>query len=228
MELTAYQAREDSDPCAVLVGDDEVRRLDLVDPVLDRQLREMLISDEEPELNGSPSPLTNEPYMRAATSRVSFWHRARVRSIRSHWCSGLPLPGSIYSAAHSCWRVDAIGGCGAPCEDGDEESPQHVDRAGQRPEPADPRDTDAAAVAILRRCREAMAGAGKLLVVEPVLRPGDEPDPATFSDLNMLVMVGGRERSADDFGRLYAAAGFALTRIIPTGWGYGIIEGAPA
>jgi hypothetical protein len=73
-----------------------------------------------------------------------------------------------------------------------------------------------------------MAGAGKLLVVEPVLRPGDEPDPATFSDLNMLVMVGGRERSADDFGRLYAAAGFALTRIIPTGWGYGIIEGAPA
>jgi hypothetical protein len=61
-----------------------------------------------------------------------------------------------------------------------------------------------------------------------VLRPGDEPDPATFSHLNMLVMVGGRQRSADDFGRLYAAAGFALIRIIPTGAGYGIIEGAPA
>ena len=86
---------------------------------------------------------------------------------------------------------------------------------------------DAAAIEILRKCRAATANNGRLLVVEPVIRPGNEPDPAKFSDLNMLVMLGGRERTADDFGRLYAEAGYRLTNIIPTGSVFHIIEGAP-
>lgn len=49
-----------------------------------------------------------------------------------------------------------------------------------------------------------------------------------FADLNMLVMLGGRERTAGDFERLYATAGFTLTRIIPTGTGFDISEGSPA
>ncbi len=65
-------------------------------------------------------------------------------------------------------------------------------------------------------------------MVEFVIRPGNEPDPAKFSDLNMLVMLGGRERTADDFERLYAEAGFRLTDIIRTGSPFAIIEGAPA
>jgi len=40
-------------------------------------------------------------------------------------------------------------------------------------------------------------------------------------------MLGGRERTADDFGRLYAEAGYRLTNIIPTGSVFHIIEGAP-
>ena len=86
---------------------------------------------------------------------------------------------------------------------------------------------DAAAIEILRKCRAAIANNGRLLVVEPVIRPGNESDPAKFSDLNMLVMLGGRERTADDFGRLYAEAGYRLTNIIPTGSVFHIIEGAP-
>jgi O-methyltransferase domain/Dimerisation domain len=86
---------------------------------------------------------------------------------------------------------------------------------------------DAAAIEILRKCREVIANTGRLLVVEPVIRPGNEPDAAKFSDLNMLVMLGGRERTADDFGRLYAEAGYRLTNIIPTGSVFHIIEGAP-
>ena len=44
----------------------------------------------------------------------------------------------------------------------------------------------------------------------------------------MLVMLGGRERTADDFRRLYAEAGFRLTYIIhPTGSPLAIIEGVP-
>jgi O-methyltransferase domain/Dimerisation domain len=86
---------------------------------------------------------------------------------------------------------------------------------------------DDTAIEILRRCRAAIAGTGKLLVVEAVVQPGNEPDPAKLSDLNMLVLVGGQERTAGDFGRVYSEAGFRLTRILPTGSGTSIVEGAP-
>jgi hypothetical protein len=87
---------------------------------------------------------------------------------------------------------------------------------------------DTPAVEILRRCRTAMVGTGKLLLVEYLVRPGNEPDPLKFRDLMMLVMVGGRERTAEDFRRLYAEAGFRLIEIIPTGAPYHVIEGVPA
>ena len=86
---------------------------------------------------------------------------------------------------------------------------------------------DDAAIEILRACRAAMDDRGKLLVVERVIRPGNDPDPAKFSDLNMLVIPGGQERTADDFELLYAEAGFKLSSIIRTGSVYNIIEGTP-
>jgi hypothetical protein len=88
---------------------------------------------------------------------------------------------------------------------------------------------DAEAIQILGKCRAAVADTGRILVVEPVIRPGNEPDPAKYMDLNMLVMLGGRERTADDFERLYAEAGFRMTSIVPTGSPpFNIIEGVPA
>lgn len=87
---------------------------------------------------------------------------------------------------------------------------------------------DPAAIEILRACRAAMADTGRLLVVEPIIRPGNEPDPAKFWDLNMLVMLGGRERTADDFEQLYAESGFELTNIIRTGSLFDVIEGVPS
>jgi hypothetical protein len=86
---------------------------------------------------------------------------------------------------------------------------------------------DIATVKILRACRAAIVNSGRLLVVEPIIRPGNEPDPAKFSDLNMLVMLGGQERTADDFKRLYVEAGLRLTDIIRTGSSMAIIEGVP-
>jgi hypothetical protein len=47
-------------------------------------------------------------------------------------------------------------------------------------------------------------------------------------DLNMLMMLGRRERTADDFAALYTQAGFRLTRIVPTASGFSVIEGTPA
>jgi hypothetical protein len=86
---------------------------------------------------------------------------------------------------------------------------------------------DEAAIEILSACREAMGDGGKLLVVERVVRPGNEPDPAKFSDLNMLIILGGRERTAEDFERLYAKVGFELRTIVSTGSPYSIVEGTP-
>jgi hypothetical protein len=86
---------------------------------------------------------------------------------------------------------------------------------------------DEQGVAILRTCRSAMADRATLLLVERVIRPGNAPDPAKFMDLLMLVMNGGRERTADDFARLLAAAGFRLANVTSTASPLSIIEARP-
>jgi hypothetical protein len=86
--------------------------------------------------------------------------------------------------------------------------------------------SDAEVLQILHNCRQGIHAEGKLLVIEAVLKPSNEPDPLTWTDLNMLVMVSGRERTEQEFRELYAAAGFQLTRILFAG-GNSIIEGIP-
>jgi hypothetical protein len=54
------------------------------------------------------------------------------------------------------------------------------------------------------------------MVVETVLgRPGFETE-AAFSDLNMLVMPGGRERTEQQYAALFDAAGLRLERVVDT------------
>src|SRR6202171_5294919 len=86
---------------------------------------------------------------------------------------------------------------------------------------------DAASLTILLRCRVAVPDGGRLLLVEHVLKPVNEPDPARFSDLNMLVMLGGQERDPDEFAQLCADAGFRLTAIIPSASTHSVIEARP-
>jgi hypothetical protein len=85
---------------------------------------------------------------------------------------------------------------------------------------------DAPATDILRQCRAAMTNSARLLLVEYLVRPGNEPDPLKLRDLMMMVMVGGRERTVDDFRHLCAEAGFRLTETIPAA-PYYIIEAVP-
>jgi len=87
---------------------------------------------------------------------------------------------------------------------------------------------DERAVAILRTCRAAISNGGKLLLAELVLKPGNEPDRAKLLDLTMMVMNGGRERTTEDFGRLFAAAGFRLSHVTPVSGAFSVIEGVPA
>lgn len=50
---------------------------------------------------------------------------------------------------------------------------------------------------------------------------------AASNDVNILVCIGGRQRSESEFRVLYERSGFKLTRIIPT-QALSLIEGAPA
>src|SRR5215203_5738594 len=86
---------------------------------------------------------------------------------------------------------------------------------------------DATAIEILGKVRAAMPKSGRLLLVERLVGPPNEPDPAKFSDLNMLVMQRGRARTTEEFARLYAAAGFRLAGVTETGSPYDIIEATP-
>jgi hypothetical protein len=72
---------------------------------------------------------------------------------------------------------------------------------------------DEESVAILRTCRAAMKDDATLLVLERIIgEPNTGPD-ATFSDLNMLVMPGGRERTVEEFATLLSQSGFALESV---------------
>jgi SAM-dependent methyltransferase len=71
-------------------------------------------------------------------------------------------------------------------------------------------------VRLLQHCHRAMAPQGKLLVVGQVIRPGNDPAVSKLLDLALLVNAGGPVRTEAELHRLFAAAGFQLTRIIPT------------
>jgi hypothetical protein len=89
---------------------------------------------------------------------------------------------------------------------------------------------DEHAIAILKNCRKAMSPAAKVLVVEGIYPPridqSETSRGAAANDVNMLVCTGGRQRSEVEFRSLYAAAGLALSRIIPTDMAFAsILEG---
>ena len=86
---------------------------------------------------------------------------------------------------------------------------------------------DEKAITILRNCRNQMSQNAKLIVVDCVVPETDEPDFSKFIDLNMLVMTGGKERTAKEFDQLLGAAGFKLLRVIPTDLPTAIVEAQP-
>jgi hypothetical protein len=84
---------------------------------------------------------------------------------------------------------------------------------------------DARALTILGRCREAMRSAARLLVVEVVVEPASTRPPGPWIDLHMMtVCAEGRQRSRADFTRLGDAAGFRLSRVVPTATPVSVVE----
>jgi hypothetical protein len=84
---------------------------------------------------------------------------------------------------------------------------------------------DEQALTILRNCRAAVMPGGRILVIERIIGAPNSAPAEKFADLNMLVAAGGRERSHEEFVELFAAAGYALKRVLPTGTHLHLIEG---
>jgi O-methyltransferase domain len=87
---------------------------------------------------------------------------------------------------------------------------------------------DDVCVKILKACRKSVNPGGKLLVVDHVIHPGNDFAPGKFLDLQMLIFPGGCERTEEQFSEIFAAAGWKLSRVIPTRVPESIVEGIPA
>jgi SAM-dependent methyltransferase len=87
---------------------------------------------------------------------------------------------------------------------------------------------DERSIAILKSCQRAMAPDGRLLLIEQVIPHANEPSFSKMYDLHMLVLMGGRERTEDEYRMLLHAAGFRLRTIIATQSPRSIIEGVHA
>ncbi|HXJ33096.1 MAG TPA: methyltransferase [Candidatus Eisenbacteria bacterium] len=91
---------------------------------------------------------------------------------------------------------------------------------------------DERSIALLRTVRKSAHERSRLLVVEPIVpeRMGSTPFHAMLasSDLNMMVVTGGRERTETEFRQVIEGAGFHVTRVVPTQATMSVIEATPA
>ena len=87
---------------------------------------------------------------------------------------------------------------------------------------------DARAAEILRNTRHAMRNGAGLFVIERILEPQRPSLEAALSDLSMMVMNGGRERTLAEFEKLLREAQCRMVRVTTTAARFGIIEAEAA
>lgn len=89
---------------------------------------------------------------------------------------------------------------------------------------------DERAIRILANCRDAMSRGGSVVAVERVMpeRAGRGDAALIRSDLNMLVALSGRERTAGEFRRVFEGAGLEMGSVTPTGGDFALIAGRTA
>jgi hypothetical protein len=91
---------------------------------------------------------------------------------------------------------------------------------------------DEKAAAILASVREAMGPKARLILAEHVMQPHPQDSADSrrifIDDVQMMVMLGGKERTEEEYATLMRGAGLRLTRVLPTDSVYQLIEGVPA
>jgi ubiquinone/menaquinone biosynthesis C-methylase UbiE len=86
---------------------------------------------------------------------------------------------------------------------------------------------DRRSIAILKNCHDVMQRGSKLLIIERVVPQGNEPSEAKLFDVNMLVVLGGLERTRGEYNGILEAAGLGLARVIATTAPVSILEAVP-
>jgi hypothetical protein len=76
--------------------------------------------------------------------------------------------------------------------------------------------TDAQSEAILANIRAAIRPGGHVAIIEAILPEVVQPHAGYFMDLNMMVMTGGRERKASEYGAMLEKTGFRLEKVVTT------------
>ena len=84
---------------------------------------------------------------------------------------------------------------------------------------------DESCVRILASCRAAMNQQGRVLVADPVISSGNNPEWGKLLDIQMMVLLSGKERTKTEFAALFKRAGLKLTRVIPTSCPLSVVEG---
>ncbi|MCB2106905.1 MAG: hypothetical protein KDE14_04350 [Rhodobacteraceae bacterium] len=90
--------------------------------------------------------------------------------------------------------------------------------------------TDDECVTILKNCAAALGRNGRVLAIDAVIKPGNDPDPNKALDLGIMALTHGRERTAAEFHALFERAGLKVERIIatPAPSTMSIVVGCPA
>jgi len=83
---------------------------------------------------------------------------------------------------------------------------------------------DAQCAKILSSCVTAMRPGGRIVIVEQIIPDESSPSVATLMDLNMLVMLHGRERTLREYDTLLQASGLRVRRVMQTRSPFGVIE----
>jgi SAM-dependent methyltransferase len=86
---------------------------------------------------------------------------------------------------------------------------------------------DQQSVKILRNCARALRPNGRVTLIEWVVPERGKPGAAALSDLNMLVLLPGRERTASQFEELFRASGLRLDRITGIASSMRLMEASP-
>lgn len=81
---------------------------------------------------------------------------------------------------------------------------------------------------VLACCRRAMASHARLVIAERIVPSDNAASDAKLFDINMLVVMGGQERTEAEYQELLTAAGFDQCRVIPTNSPLSLIEARPA
>jgi hypothetical protein len=84
--------------------------------------------------------------------------------------------------------------------------------------------TDEECGVILKNCHDAMSDDATLLIGESVIPENDEPFFGKLLDLTMLLIPGGKERTAEEYRTLLADNGYEMTQIVPTATEVSFVE----